>query len=185
MLRPNSTFCALRYRYTYVYPGEHYLQQSMIPSSGWLFGSYPVQFVYTCQDAIPYFALQSDLSGANITLDGYGRFRRNGPLPREYHIMAATRSQNAIIPHVQGSCDNKSPQGLTIKNARQASIRGLTFIDFPNHHIIADASNAPCGPRAPLSIMAGIKVMGWRANGDGIHVCELSKTYLLSRQSCL
>lgn len=43
--------------------------------------------------------------------------------------------------------------------------------DFPNHHIITQASGNthPCS-NATRSLMNNIKIFGWRANGDGIHV---------------
>ena len=51
------------------------------------------------------------------------------------------------------------------------SVRGITLIDFPNHHVIAGAGSGDigCSP-ALISAMTNVKVMGWRANGDGIHV---------------
>ena len=52
--------------------------------------------------------------------------------------------------------------------------KGVTFVDFPNHHIIADAvtptaKDGTCGLSSP-NIFTNSKVWGWRANGDGLHV---------------
>eukprot|EP01045_Picozoa_sp_COSAG04_P039997 COSAG04_NODE_11475_length_707_cov_0.950658_1_plen_124_part_00 len=79
--------------------------------------------------------------------------------------------ENGLYACSSKDCTNNSPQGLTLKNVAHADISGVTFVDFPNHHIIAAASERPDGWSKPCaassaSRMTNIKVMGWRANGD-------------------
>ena len=76
----------------------------------------------------------------------------------------SVRPYNATNP--PGTCDgNDSPQAITIRG-NNASIRDVTLVDFPNHHVIADVD----GCDHPRSELRNIKIWGWRANGDGIHV---------------
>lgn len=62
-----------------------------------------------------------------------------------------------------GHSENVSPQGITWSGTKNSSLSGVTLVDFPNHHIIVGQSNS-------YNEMHHIKVMGWRANGDGLHV---------------
>ena len=65
-----------------------------------------------------------------------------------------------------GKCSgNDSPQAITIRSYN-ASVRDVTLVDFPNHHVIASVD----GCDQPRSELRNIKIWGWRANGDGIHV---------------
>lgn len=58
---------------------------------------------------------------------------------------------------------NTSPQGITWSGTVNSTLSGVTLIDFPNHHIIV-------GQSSTYNHMHHVKVMGWRANGDGLHV---------------
>jgi hypothetical protein len=58
---------------------------------------------------------------------------------------------------------NTSPQGITWSGTKNSSLSGVTLLDFPNHHIIV-------GQSATYNELRNVKVMGWRANGDGLHV---------------
>ena len=42
----------------------------------------------------------------------------------------------------------------------QAVVRGVTFVDFPNHHLIIQATSRQ------RNVLSNVKVLGWRANGD-------------------
>jgi hypothetical protein len=58
--------------------------------------------------------------------------------------------------------DNDSPQGILFMGVVNASITGLTLVDMPNHHIVAGQSDD--------NTLRNVKVLGWRTNGDGVHV---------------
>ena len=123
--------------------------------------------VHVPADAVLYFALNSD-GAENITVDGYGT------ISGEEMNRCNTPKGSTQAQAVRASCKNISPQGLSLKDfaVKQAAISGITFSDFPNHHIIAGATNKPCDSSGDiLSTMLNIKVMGWRANGMRAHVC--------------
>jgi hypothetical protein len=139
--------------------------------------------VHVPADAICYFALDGPPPPArvNISLEGYGTFSGEEIDRCAPNATAARRGDAAVAADGEppsfgegkacGGAENKSPQGLTLGwNVHHASIAGVTFVDYPNHHIIAQATGnkQPCV--APPSTMTNIKIFGWRANGDGIHV---------------
>ena len=153
-------------------PGEHRMQP--VPPAKWPIWTLPDSVrVHVQMDAVLYFALQSSHAD-NITLEGFGSVsgeemqRCLGDHHHNPNIVDETSRDGTAK-----SCTNNSPQGLTLQDfaVKQASVSGVTFIDFPNHHIIAGASNKPCGAEGDtVSVIENVKVMGWRANGDGIHV---------------
>jgi hypothetical protein len=152
-------------------PGEHRMQP--VPPAKWPVWTLPDSVkVHVPMDTVLYFALQSSQAD-NITLEGLGSISgeemQRCPEGAE-RVPSESRHQDNRVTE---SCTNNSPQGLALTDfaVKQASVRGVTFIDFPNHHIIAGASNKPCGADGDtLSVIENVKVMGWRANGDGIHV---------------
>ena len=156
-------------------PGEHHMQP-VLPSK-WAIWTLPDSVrVHVPMSAVLYFALQSQLAN-NITVQGYGSISGEEMLrcpggspdqgPDDHGLGSEGGNRDSK------TCTNNSPQGLSLKDfaVKQASISGITFIDFPNHHVIAGATNKPCGTEGDtLSVIENVKVMGWRANGDGIHV---------------
>jgi hypothetical protein len=60
--------------------------------------------------------------------------------------------------------DNESPSGIVFSGVRNSSVRGVTLIDFPNHHLILG--------QAAGDELSNVKVLGWRTNGDGVHVFD-------------
>jgi len=89
-------------------------------------------------------------TNADITIFGYG------------HLVGSS------IP--RGDCKtNPSPEALHMRNVVNADISGITFVDFPNHHLILGGDEED---DTHSNILRNIKVMGWRANGDGVHVCN-------------
>lgn len=116
--------------------------------------------VFLSAGAVLYSALNN--TGAwgkdNITLVGYGVVSGEDQdrCPVNYDSISATCCCQ----------DNTSPQGLTLKGAHHAVIEGPTFVDHPNHHVILDAQTS-CSPQ---SVFRNVKIWGWRANGDGLHV---------------
>ena len=57
---------------------------------------------------------------------------------------------------------NNSPQGVVFFGVSNASVRGVTLVDFPNHHLILGSYAG--------DVLSNVKVLGWRTNGDGVHV---------------
>jgi len=63
-----------------------------------------------------------------------------------------------------GKCSpNKTPSGIKINSSGHGKVSGVTILDFPNHHIILQGGKG-------TSTLTNVKVLGWRANGDGTHV---------------
>merc|ERR1711871_750970 len=64
---------------------------------------------------------------------------------------------------------------------------GVTMIDFPDHHILLQGCKAKDKGCTP-SLLHNTKVLGWRANGDGIHVFgrwDVSNNYMRTQDdSC-
>ena len=103
--------------------------------------------VYVASGAIVHAALDSGSWGTrNVTLQGYGVFS----------------GEELVRP--PGKKNNDSPQGITLRGVTRALVSGPTFVDFPNHHLMAQATDCE------RSLFSNVKVLGWRANGDGIHV---------------
>ena len=53
--------------------------------------------------------------------------------------------------------------------AKLPNLGGVTLVDHPNHHVIAGVSGH-CTAGAPAGEASNLKILGWRANGDGLHV---------------
>ena len=94
----------------------------------------------------------------NITVDGYG-------------IISGEEMSRG--PGASCTSNNGSPGGLVMSGGAGRAVHGVTFVDFPNHHI--KAQNTLCD----RSVMSNVKVLGWRANGDGLHVFGLWKVHHL------
>jgi len=56
---------------------------------------------------------------------------------------------------------NTSPSGIKINGSGKGDVSGITLVDFPTHHVILQANTGT---------LTNVKVLGWRANGDGTHV---------------
>lgn len=163
-------------------PGLHRLA----PTPGrWPVYTLPDQVtVHVPAGAVLHFALNNAQLGTTIRLEGYGVLSgeemdrcnpgSGSPQALNQRPTHAPRLPGKIAQgqrQLDHSCDNNSPQGLTISNARIATVTGVTFVDFPNHHIIAVARREDCGGAVePASTLANVKILGWRANGDGVHV---------------
>lgn len=139
-------------------PGEHRPKPG---ADGWRRFTLPENArVYLSPGAILYAALDSGgkWGARNITLEGFGI------ISGEEQRRCPNRTDVS-----QKCCDNKSPQGLTLTGVTSARVTGVTFIDHPNHHIITQATD--CTANAGYAgIMDNVKILGWRANGDGVHV---------------
>ena len=60
--------------------------------------------------------------------------------------------------------DNDSPSCIVFSGVRNSSVRGVTMVDCPNHHLILG--------QAAGDELSNVKVLGWRTNGDGVHVFD-------------
>ena len=147
-------------------PGVH---RPTRDANGWAIVTLPSDvYVHLSLGAVLHAALRSEPAAGwgtqNISLGGYGVLsgeeHDREPHPDERHLHRGT-------PHA-GCKGNTSPQGITLKGVAHAELRGITLVDHPNHHVIAGAS-AHCPGGAP-SVARNLKILGWRANGDGLHV---------------
>lgn len=138
--------------------------------------------IFTLQQNVTYFlpldaiwlsALNSGPWGAStITLLGHGVLsgedmaRTPTPVPDTAAPCFCTGEELLQGPPCCTALagNNTSPQGLTIGGAHTAHVEGPTLVDFPNHHLILQTTS--CRP----SVLRSIKVLGWRSNGDGLHV---------------
>ena len=65
--------------------------------------------------------------------------------------------------------DYLSLRAIQLNGAVDCHIVGPTLVDFPNHHlVIVGAAGAAAG--AKPNTLQHVKVVGWRANGDGVHI---------------
>jgi hypothetical protein len=83
--------------------------------------------------AVLHSALNTGAWGAaNITLEGRG-------------VVSGEDLRQQLLNSTSCTEENDSPQGLTVRGALRAVVRGVTFVDFPNHHIIAQVTDdGPC-----------------------------------------
>lgn len=110
---------------------------------------------------------------------------------RGAHVGARHLSRDS--PHAgcddDGRGGNLSPQGISIDGATHVHLSGVTLVDHPNHHLIASVAQHSCTGddgddgddgsedhdsdgrvRGGVGMVHNVKVLGWRANGDGLHV---------------
>ena len=166
-------------------PGEH---RPAAAPGGWAIWTLPPRVrIHVPNGAIVYAALVTGKWGAqDITVDGFGAFsgEEMSRCPNRTDVAAA---QSCTI-----SCPtNTSPQGMTLTGVTTAVVTGVTFIDFPNHHIIAQATQCRGGGvdgEGHAGIMSNVKVLGWRANGDGLHVFgswKVSKMFMRTQDDSM
>ena len=166
-------------------PGEH---RPAAAPGGWAIWALPPRVrIHVPNGAIVYAALVTGKWGAqDITVDGFGAFsgEEMSRCPNRTDVAAA---QSCTI-----SCPtNTSPQGMTLTGVTTAVVTGVTFIDFPNHHIIAQATQCRGGGvdgEGHAGIMSNVKVLGWRANGDGLHVFgswKVSKMFMRTQDDSM
>lgn len=68
-----------------------------------------------------------------------------------------------------GKCSpNLSPEALVTEGVENMTIAGLTWVDFPNHHLVLGGGEDESQPNH----LHNVKIFGWRANGDGVHVFQ-------------
>ena len=126
-------------------PGVHHAPSP--PANGWTVYSLAAQTRYfLCAGAVVHGAFSA----------GSGAWGQGGVAVGGYGVLSGEEMIRADSP------DNSSPQGISFKGLRNASITGITLVDMPNHHIIAGQADG--------NELRNVKVLGWRTNGDGVHV---------------
>lgn len=128
-------------------PGVHYSSISPPPPRGWV--------VYTLAAETRYFLCAGAVVHSALTA-GRGSWGQGGVAVGGYGVLSGEAMVREDNP------TNDSPQGIFFTGLHNASITGVTLVDFPNHHIVAG--------QAAGNVLRNIKVMGWRTNGDGVHV---------------
>jgi hypothetical protein len=99
---------------------------------------------FLCAGAVVHAALLGPQWTANWIIDGFG-------------VLSGEEM-------ARGGEVNNSPKGVQTGLCANASLEGVTLVDFPNHHLILGAmGDEP-------NTLSNVKVLGWRANGDGLHV---------------
>jgi hypothetical protein len=126
-------------------PGVHHAPAP--PANGWTVYSLAAQTRYfLCAGAVVHGAFAA----------GDGAWGQGGVAVGGYGVLSGEAMVRADDP------DNESPQGISFKGLRNASITGVTLVDMPNHHVIAGQADG--------NELRNVKVLGWRTNGDGVHV---------------
>lgn len=101
---------------------------------------------FLCAGAVVHSALHA----------GGGAWGQSGVIVDGFGVLSGEEMTRADAP------DNDSPQGVVYSGVRNSSLLGVTLVDFPNHHIILG--------QFPDDVLRNVKVLGWRSNGDGVHV---------------
>jgi hypothetical protein len=123
-------------------PGVHRVAS---PPNGWTVLTLAANTRYfLCAGAVVHAALAGPGSAANVRLDGFG-------------VLSGEEMARA-------GDFNVSPQGVRTGLAANATFEGFSLVDFPNHHLILGSAGGS------VNTLANVKVLGWRANGDGLHV---------------
>ena len=157
---PNTTVLFL--------PGEHRTRSaSAAQAQGeWARFTLPPDVrVHFAIGAILYAALDTGgVWGAkNITVDGFGIISGE-------EMRRCPNRTNVSMACSDACPTNISPQGITLTGVTRARISGVTFIDFPQHHLIMQSTDCAAFAGGYSGIADNLKVIGWRANGDGLHV---------------
>ena len=105
---------------------------------------------FLCAGAVVHAAFVGMASQGNVVVDGFG-------------IISGEDM-------VRGGEENNSPVGLQMGLNPNTTIEGVTLVDFPNHHIIVGSAGEDNAGSPNVNTLANCKVLGWRANGDGLHV---------------
>jgi hypothetical protein len=149
---PNTTLLFL--------PGEHRPPKS---ADGWARYTMPSSVrVHIASGAILYASLNTGTWGAhNITLDGFGILSGED--------MDRCANWTALSASCQAACPvNDSPGCIQLTGVTNGHVSGVTCVDFPNHHLMMQATD--CSEGGHAGVTENVKVLGWRANGDGLHV---------------
>ena len=145
-------------------PGVHRAPPPQ-PANGWAVYALAAQTRYFfCAGAVVHGALAA----------GGGAWGQGGVAVGGYGVLSGEEMLRADDP------DNASPQGIVFKGLRNASIAGVTLVDMPNHHVIAGQSDG--------NTLRNVKVLGWRSNGDGVHVFaswQVSDLFLRTQDDAL
>jgi hypothetical protein len=105
---------------------------------------------FLCAGAVVHAALSGTASQANVVVDGFG-------------VLSGEEM-------ARGGSVNNSPRGIDTGLNANTSIGGITLVDFPNHHLMLGSAGANDAGAPNVNALANVKVLGWRANGDGLHV---------------
>jgi hypothetical protein len=105
---------------------------------------------FLCAGAVVHAALYGMDSQANVLIDGFG-------------LLSGEEM-------ARGGSENNSPRGINTGLNANTSIAGITLVDFPNHHLMLGSAGANDAGAPNVNELANVKVLGWRANGDGLHV---------------
>jgi hypothetical protein len=125
-------------------PGVH--RAAAPPPNNWTIITAAAQTRYfLCAGAVVHAAVVA----------GQGGWGQNGVVVDGFGVLSGEEMD-------RGGETNNSPQGLVYSGLTNSSVLGITLVDFPNHHLILGQEQG--------NAIRNVKVLGWRANGDGLHV---------------
>jgi len=116
---------------------------------------------------VHYFFSHDAIVYAGLYKAGPGHTKRpwGGWLFGDYKITGygtITGEEMSRLNQVTGKCTpNTGAKAINVNGSRKGHVSGLTFVDFPMCHVTLQASTGT---------LTNVKVLGWRANGDGTHV---------------
>lgn len=105
---------------------------------------------FLCAGAVVHAAFVGVTSQGNVVVDGFG-------------VISGEEMD-------RGGAVNDSPFGISTGLNPNTSIAGVTLVDFPNHHLIVGSAGENDAGLPNVNTLTNCKVLGWRANGDGLHV---------------
>lgn len=105
---------------------------------------------FVCAGAVLHAALYGLDSQSNVIVDGFG-------------VLSGEEM-------ARGGSLNVSPRGINTGLNANTTIEGVTLADFPNHHLMLGSAGADDAGAPNVNTLQNVKVLGWRANGDGLHV---------------
>ena len=65
--------------------------------------------------------------------------------------------------------DTVTPRGIQLNGMTDVTLSGITLVDHANHHLILVGSAGESARDRP-NTLHHVKVLGWRTNGDGLHL---------------
>ena len=163
-INPGTDSTAIRaispssYDTLYFMPGVH--------SIGRNFKVYPGKKYFIPGDAIVYGSFN------NYGVPS-GSYRANGENIRIFGFGTISGYRITHANYLPGSPDHTEFKTVTIENGMNVEVMGVTIIDPANHSVNLNAWGTRPDKKQEVTFARWVKIISWRANGDGIGSAHL------------
>jgi Secretion system C-terminal sorting domain/Divergent InlB B-repeat domain len=96
-----------------------------------------------------------------------------------------TISGSKLVHHTfNPSTSNELYKGVNIEDSYLTELKGITVDDTANHAVALDNYGPRPNKAVPVSFASWVKVITWRANGDGIVADDIQDCFLRTSDDC-